>query len=71
MNKAALHATGDYILFMNAGDWFVADDAVSRPLAELPVEAQLDFLVSALGSLSWELTAPLRLPKRLLHRLRR
>jgi len=43
----------------------------NRPLAELPVEAKLDLLVAALGSLSWELTAPLRLPKRLLHRLRR
>jgi hypothetical protein len=40
-----------------------------RPLAGLPLEAKLDVLLAALGSLSWELTAPLRLPRRLLHRL--
>jgi hypothetical protein len=43
----------------------------NRPLDELPVEAKLDLLVASLGSFSWELTAPLRLPRRLLHRLRR
>jgi Glycosyl transferase family 2/Glycosyl transferases group 1 len=46
-------------------------DHENRPLDESPVEAKLDLLVAALGSLSWELTAPLRLPMRLLHRLRR
>lgn len=42
-----------------------------RTLAELPLAAKLDVLIAALVSLSWELTAPLRLLARLLHRLRR
>ncbi|PWJ45053.1 glycosyltransferase family 2 protein [Sediminitomix flava] len=30
MNKGVKMATGDWILFMNAGDWFAADDAVEK-----------------------------------------
>ena len=38
--------------------------------APLPVEAKLDALLAAFGSLSWEITAPLRLSRRLLRWLR-
>ena len=41
MNKALQHATGDYLVFMNAGDFFPADDTLEQVvrrcrLTELP-----------------------------------
>jgi glycosyltransferase involved in cell wall biosynthesis len=43
MNKAADLANGRYILFMNAGDWFIGEDAVSRALRDFPSET--DFII--------------------------
>ncbi|WP_170979183.1 glycosyltransferase [Roseomonas sp. HF4] len=43
MNKAAVMATGDYIIFMNAGDWFAGPDAISRALHAAPADA--DFVI--------------------------
>ena len=43
MNKAADLATGEYIIFMNAGDWFHGSDAVSRALRGAPADA--DFII--------------------------
>jgi hypothetical protein len=42
-----------------------------HPLNGLTVEAKLDLLDAALCSLSWEITAPFRLARRLLRRLYR
>lgn len=33
MNKGLLHATGDYVLYMNAGDLFFAEDTVEKVFA--------------------------------------
>lgn len=41
MNKAAALATGDYIIFMNAGDWFAGPDAVSRAFRAVPGDADV------------------------------
>jgi glycosyltransferase involved in cell wall biosynthesis len=43
MNKAADIANGRYILFMNAGDWFLGDDAVSRAMRNAP--SDVDFII--------------------------
>ena len=44
-----------------------AESQLDGPMS---AEAKLDALITAFGSLSWEITAPLRLPRRLLRRLR-
>ncbi|MFO0677930.1 MAG: glycosyltransferase [Polyangiaceae bacterium] len=43
MNRAAELATGDYVLFMNSGDWFVGADAVSRAFRYAPKDADFVF----------------------------
>lgn len=43
MNKAVTLATGDYLIFMNAGDWFAGPDAVSRAFRDVPADA--DFVI--------------------------
>lgn len=43
MNKAAAMASGDYIIFMNAGDWFAGPDAISRAFRAVPQDA--DFVI--------------------------
>jgi Glycosyl transferase family 2/Glycosyl transferases group 1 len=43
MNTAADLANGRYILFMNAGDWFIGDDAVSNAMHNVPPDA--DFIL--------------------------
>ncbi len=45
MNKAARLATGDYILFMNAGDFFASDSALSEAMESLPEGAAPDFII--------------------------
>ncbi|PIA78158.1 hypothetical protein BFR04_07230 [Gaetbulibacter sp. 4G1] len=32
MNKGLLRATGDYVLFLNSGDWFTTNDVISKAL---------------------------------------
>ena len=36
MNKGARHATGDLLIFLNAGDTFVDDDALARAVDSIP-----------------------------------
>lgn len=43
MNKAARLARGKWILFMNASDFFYADDAISRAMKDAPADA--DFII--------------------------
>jgi glycosyltransferase involved in cell wall biosynthesis len=43
MNRAADLANGRYILFMNAGDWFLGEGAVSRAMRGAP--ADTDFII--------------------------
>jgi glycosyltransferase involved in cell wall biosynthesis len=43
MNKAADLVNGRYVLFMNAGDWFIGDDAISRAFQYAPADA--DFVL--------------------------
>ena len=45
MNKAARLGTGDYILFMNAGDFFASDGALAEAMESLPEGAALDFII--------------------------
>ena len=44
--------------------------AANQLYGPLSIEAKLDALITAFDLLSWEITAPLRLPRRLLRRLR-
>ena len=43
MNHAAELANGRYVLFMNAGDWFFGEDAISRAMLNVPLDA--DFII--------------------------
>jgi glycosyltransferase involved in cell wall biosynthesis len=43
MNRAAHLASGRYILFMNAGDWFLGENAISHAMRDAPAAA--DFII--------------------------
>lgn len=45
MNKAARLATGDYILFLNSGDFFSSDRSVADAMAGLPAGDRPDFII--------------------------
>lgn len=44
MNKAATMASGDYLLFLNAGDTFFTEDTVGKMFASVPESEQPDIL---------------------------
>lgn len=43
MNDAVAKCSGDWIIFMNAGDTFVSSDAISRMFQSVPDDAQIVF----------------------------
>ena len=45
MNKAARLATGDYILFLNAGDFFASETALADAMSNLPEDEAPDFII--------------------------
>jgi glycosyltransferase involved in cell wall biosynthesis len=63
MNKAARLATGDYVLYMNAGDCFTAEDALAGLLDGAPASADLiyghHFYRRRSGELEWHRAADL------------
>ncbi|HWJ74441.1 MAG TPA: glycosyltransferase [Kaistia sp.] len=45
MNKAARLASGDYILFMNAGDFFASDTGLAEAIESIPAGETPDFII--------------------------
>ncbi len=41
MNKGVRHATGDFVVFMNAGDWFKTPTVIADVMALTPPEAEM------------------------------
>lgn len=63
MNKAARLASGDYILFMNAGDCFASDDALAAMFEDAPADPDLiyghHFYRRMSGLMEWHRAADL------------